>query len=99
MPISSAATESSSAVRWHPRRHQLGSTALGGDCRRLNRKRRSPLGQNHAQFYAEPTAFHDIASGDHKAGMVGFEAGKGWDACASLGSQIGTALRSLFAKE
>ena len=78
------------------RRHQRGGAALGGHRRRLNASRKSPLGQIHAQLYGDPAALRDITSGNNKSGAIGFEAGKGWDACTGLGSPIGAALKALF---
>ncbi len=62
----------------------------------LNAGRKSPLGQIHAQLYGDPAALRDITSGNNKAGSIGFEAAKGWDACTGLGSPIGAKLKTLL---
>jgi kumamolisin len=55
-----------------------------------------PVGQPHALLYANPTAFHDIVSGDNDSGGLGYSAGPGWDACTGLGSPIGPSIVSVF---
>lgn len=62
----------------------------------LNASRTTPVGQIHAKLYGDPAALRDIVKGDNKSGTVGFDAGKGWDACTGLGSPDGAKLRALF---
>ena len=62
----------------------------------LNATRKAPLGQIHAQLYGDPAALRDIVSGNNKSGMIGFEAGKGWDPCTGLGSPDAGRLKALL---
>ena len=62
----------------------------------LNAARKAPLGQIHAQLYANPAALRDIVSGNNISGAVGFDAGKGWDPCTGLGSPDATGLATVF---
>jgi kumamolisin len=62
----------------------------------LNAGRKTPLGQIQTQLYGDPAALRDIVSGNNKSGTIGFEAGKGWDACTGLGSPDGDRLKALF---
>jgi kumamolisin len=55
-----------------------------------------PSGQPHALLYANTGAFRDTVSGDNKAGGIGYDAGKGWDACTGLGSPQGAKIAALF---
>lgn len=56
----------------------------------VNQQRGSNAGFVNPMLYANPSAFHDITSGNNGA----FKAGPGWDACTGLGSPIGSAVAS-----
>ncbi|KAH1676407.1 hypothetical protein KXX12_008608, partial [Aspergillus fumigatus] len=47
-------------------------------------------------LYGDPAALRDIVSGNNKSGMIGFEAGKGWDPCTGLGSPDAGRLKALL---
>jgi len=59
---------------------------------RINERNAKPAGFINAALYANPSAFHDIVSGDNGA----FRAGPGWDACTGLDSPDGTKLASVL---
>jgi kumamolisin len=56
----------------------------------INQQRGTPIGFANPTLYANPSAFHDITSGNNGS----FSAGPGWDACTGLGSPNGTAIAS-----
>ncbi|MGI4880329.1 MAG: S53 family peptidase [Janthinobacterium lividum] len=62
----------------------------------INAEVGKPIGFAHPLLYGNPAAFHDITTGDNRAGTIGFAAGPGWDACTGLGTPIGTALLKAF---
>lgn len=59
----------------------------------INQQRGTPVGFANPTLYANPSAFHDITSGNNGA----FNAGPGWDACTGLGSPNGTLIASALA--
>lgn len=59
----------------------------------INEQQGSSAGFVNPTLYANPSAFHDITSGNNGA----FSAGPGWDACTGLGSPIGTAVAAAIA--
>jgi kumamolisin len=59
----------------------------------INQQRGSSVGFVNPTLYANPSAFHDITSGNNGA----YSAGPGWDACTGLGSPIGTAIATALA--
>jgi len=62
----------------------------------INQARARPVGQPHAVLYANPSAFHDVVSGDNRSNGIGYSAGPGWDACTGLGSPKGSVVAGLF---
>ncbi len=54
----------------------------------LNQGSGTRLGAPHAHFYATPTGFRDVVTGNNG----GYPASRGWDPCTGLGSPHGTAL-------
>jgi len=59
---------------------------------RINQVTAVPAGYLNAQLYKNPKALRDITQGNNGD----FEAATGWDACAGLGSPIGSALAVLL---
>jgi kumamolisin len=55
-----------------------------------------PVGEPHTVLYAHLAAFHDVVSGDNKAGKLGYSAKPGWDACTGLGTPKGAAILRIF---
>jgi kumamolisin len=53
----------------------------------INEQNNKPVGDIHAQIYANPALLRDIISGDNKTTSknTGYTAAKGWDACTGLG--------------
>jgi kumamolisin len=62
----------------------------------VNEAAGKPVGQPHATFYANPSAFNDVVSGDNESNGIGYAAGPGWDACTGLGTPKGAAVAKLF---
>ena len=63
----------------------------------INAAAGKPSGPPHAILYAHPEAFRDTVTGDNTSGGIGYEAGKGWDACTGLGTPDGSKVAALFA--
>lgn len=58
----------------------------------VNQQKGSPVGFVNPTLYENPSAFHDITSGNNGS----YSAGPGWDACTGLGSPIGTAIAGVL---
>jgi len=82
-------------------RSQYGGTSavcplMAGMVARLNQLTGNRLGFANTFFYANPSAFTDITSGENAVYVNGYKTTSGWDAVTGLGVPIGTTLYKLM---
>lgn len=60
----------------------------------INAERGTAIRRVHPLLYGDAALFRPVIAGDNKYGRLGYEAGPGWNACAGLGTPVGSAILS-----
>ena len=58
----------------------------------INAERGVAIRRMHPLLYGDASLFRSIVDGNNKYGLLGYEAGPGWNACAGLGAPRGAAI-------